>query len=316
MSTEVTVNSLDWSTISVAPDFKMNGFVALSETAQINGILDIENQIGDAEDPHIGAFYRQFYIPMLQIAGIDLSQIRILELGAGFGKLAYGTFKNVNPELYVATDVFTELVNSLTMNLPRWTQNKTGAAILNPDDKLLFKPGVFNVIQSHSVLHHILDYKKSVKDLYNRLDTPGVLIFAEPCMEGYLMLITAIRMFRQNRSLPAKLEEQLDKLDSFIVERCGPQRNDLEFLSQYGTGDKYIYSLHDLMELAAYIGARLHIERDYRDLKSNIKLELSIRGADEETLSALDKFLDTVLPPGINNGYFSDMRQIFCFIKK
>ena len=146
---------------------------------------------------------------MIQAAIAKTYGCRILEFGAGFGQLAYGTLKVIRPEAYVASDVFPQLVSVLDKNLPKWTDSPVAVALLDPQDPLLFKQGFFNVIQSHSVLHHVLDYKSAVRALYERLASPGVLIFCEPCLEGYLFLLTAIRMFRKLASLSEPAASQI-----------------------------------------------------------------------------------------------------------
>ena len=78
----------------------------------------------------------------------------------------------------------------------------------------------------------------------------------------------------------------------------------------------YLFSIYDLFELAEQIGARLHIQRDHRDPKENLKFELKIRGASEENLRAFDGFLTDMLPVGIENACFGDLRQVFCLVKQ
>ena len=165
--------------------------------------------------------------------------------GAGFGQLAYGTLKTIRPELYVASDVFPRLHIGAGRESPKWTDSAAAAALLDPQDPLLFKARLFNVIQSHSVLHHVLDYRSAVRALYERLASPGVLIFCEPCLEGYLFFLAAVRMFRSVVPFPEETAAQIHLVEEYIVERTGPRRADPEFLRKFGAGDKYLYSLYD-----------------------------------------------------------------------
>jgi SAM-dependent methyltransferase len=280
------------------------------------GAPDFENQISDAETEHSINFFKQFHLPMMKMAGIDLGRAAILELGAGLGQLAHGTLKSIEPAYYLATDVFPSLVASLGENLPRWSKNTTvGAALCDPQRDVFIKNGAFSVIQSHSVLHHVLDYRSAVKSLFDKLASPGVIIFTEPCLESYMFLCLMLKMFGKRTKLPEQLAQQVMWLVEHVEQRSGNMRDDKQFLSQFGTGDKYIYSAYDLFNLAEQIGARLHVQKDTRDPKQNLIYELKIRGGDEKTLSNFGVFLDEVLPVGIEKAYFSDLRQVFCFIK-
>lgn len=297
------------------PDLVDRGIPVLSESIFPEGDPDVENQINEAENKQAIDFFKQFHMPMITAAGIDLGDCRILEWGGGFGSLAYGTIKNITPKIYVATDVFPDLVCSLSENLPKWTDVPTAAALLDPQDPLFIKEGVFNVIQSHSVLHHVLDYSAALKLLYSRLASPGILILTEPCLEGYLYCMTVVRMFRKVQKIPDNVRLNLDDYEQFILERVGSERRNKEFLKQFGSGDKYIYSAYDLLDIAHDLGAKLMVQKDHRPLRGNLIWELGLRGADSALQSKFGKFLDEILPVGAENAYFSDLRQVFCFIK-
>ncbi|MGO9094515.1 MAG: class I SAM-dependent methyltransferase [Bryobacteraceae bacterium] len=306
--------ALDWSAVADHLRLSKDGQPLLSVSEPCPGDPDVENQIG-APSPQSISSFRQFHLPMIRAAAIDPGSCRILEIGAGFGQLAYGTLKTIGAELYVATDVFPHLVSVLNANLPQWTDSPAGAAILDPQDPLLFKPGLFNVIQSHSVLHHVLDYRGAVRALYDRLATPGVMIFCEPCLDGYLFFLATVRQFRKLVPLPEATAEKVRLVEEYIVDRTGPRRSDPGFLRRFGAGDKYLYSLYDLMELADSIGARLFIQKDGRSMKENLKFELRLRGGDDDLLAQFDVFLSELLPEGVENAYFSDLRQVFSLRK-
>ncbi len=308
--------AFDWSRVADKIRFSGDGLPCLSDSRIPPGQPNVENQISAPEHPWAVSFFKQFHVPMMQAAGVDPAGCRILELGAGFGQLAYGTLQSIKPELYIATDVFPQLVTELSANLRRWTASTAAAALLDPQDPLLLKRQVFNVIQSHSVLHHVLDYRGAVRALYERLARPGVLIFCEPCLEGYLFFLTTVRMFRKLVPLPDPVAEQVGLVETYILQRAGARRADAEFLREFGTGDKYIYSAYDLMELAEEVGAKLYVQRDGRSLKENLKFELRLRGGDDQTLAAFDEFLSEMLPEGAENAYFSDLRQVFSLRKE
>lgn len=291
--------------------------VYLSSTAIPPGGAQIEGQIGEAEDPQIIAIYRDLIVPMIRKAGVNTGHMRILELGSGFGKLAYGTFQNCSPELYIASDVTPDLFSSLDANLRRWAPSHvpTGTAIMDPQDPLRFRNNCFNVIQSYSVLHHVLDYKQAIASLFQKLASPGILLFMEPFIDGYLFFCTLARIISNRFYLSDSLKAHLNALEENIVART-VNRENLPFLSQFGIGDKHIYSINDLLSLANDLDAQLVIQRDNRDLRELFLGEFQLRGATESELNQIGQFLSDVIPKGIEHALSSDLRQAFCFVKR
>jgi SAM-dependent methyltransferase len=305
----------DWSKVSEAIQFYAGGLPVLSDGSIPSGAPDVENQISAPEQPAAVSFFQQFHLPMIRDAGVEPASSRILEIGSGFGWLAYGTLSTINPEVYIATDVFPQLVTALSENLRKWTRADTAAALCDPQARPLFRSHYFNIIQSHSVLHHILDYRSAVRAMYERLASPGVMVFCEPCLEGYVFLLATVRMFSRDQRLPDKLAEQMALLETYILQRTGSLRDEMDFLRQFGTGDKYLFSAYDLCELADSLGAKLQIKKDGRSMRENIKYEFKIRGADDAILAKVDTFLSSLLPEGVENAYFSDLRQVFTLRK-
>ncbi|CAB3732790.1 hypothetical protein LMG22037_05740 [Paraburkholderia phenoliruptrix] len=290
---------------------------ALSSISIPDGEPDIQNQISEAENRWIIDYFQQFHLPMMVRAGLSLDDLRILEIGGGFGQLAYGTVNSVRPQYYVATDVFPTLVSTMTSNFKKWAIPNCFSALLDPNENELFlRPNSFNVIQSHSVLHHVLHYQSAVERLYQKLDSPGIMIFCEPCLDAYVYFQTLTKAFRDSHSVSPQLALELDYLDLYIDQRCGVDRENAKFLAQFGAGDKYLYSIYDLQRLAETVGAKLYIQKDVRDARGNFEFELKIRKALESDVLAFSNFLDRILPAGVNQGYFSDLRQVFCLIKE
>lgn len=93
-----------------------SGHGLLPDTRVPAGPPQVEGQIGEALSDYIVKFSKGIYEPALLKAGVEPDDSRILEIGVGFGRLAYGTMKNITPDIYVATDVFPELVDSLSKN--------------------------------------------------------------------------------------------------------------------------------------------------------------------------------------------------------
>jgi SAM-dependent methyltransferase len=309
----VMPDQYDWSSISNVVSGGLRPSLSLMDIP--DGDPDVENQIGQAEDEHSVAFFKQFHLPMILRAGIAPEECRILELGAGFGRLAYGTLKTISPKTYVATDVFPQLVDILAENLSKWTSGATGAALFDPQSESFIKKGAFNVIQSHSVLHHVLDYRGAVASLYETLASPGLIIFTEPCLESYQYFITLYNLFENSESVPEDVRLEMSYLRVYIYKRGGEDREDIDFLRSCGAGDKHLYSAYDLHTLADSLGSKLFIIKDNRKPLNNFLFELSLRKADAELLKKFEQFLIKNLPEGISNAYFSDLRQVFCFIK-
>lgn len=310
--------AFDWDSVlsDISQGTSKRKPVFLSDSSIPPGGAQIEGQIGEGEDPYIGDFFRDMVKPIIEKSKVDMRSLDVLELGSGFGKLAYGMFQSCQPNRYIATDVIPDLFESLASNLTKWApvKTQTAVAVLDPQDPLKFKQGAFNVIQSHSVLHHVLDYKTAIRSLYDKLASPGVLIFAEPFVDGYLLFCMFSRLVQQKINLSKNVQSQLSALEENVVART-IHRDDLTYLSRFGTGDKHIYSIHDLLSLANHLNAQLIVQRDSRSLHSMIMCEFQVRGASEQELKQIGSIITELLPPGIENALFSDLRHVFGFAK-
>jgi SAM-dependent methyltransferase len=305
-----------WNRFSTAPQTP-DSLPSLSPIKIPDGEPNVENQISEAENRWISEYFQQFHVPMIARAGVPDGDLRMLEIGGGFGQLAYGTLNNVQPQYYIATDVFPALVSIMAENFHKWSKPNCASALLDPNDENLYiKKNSFNVIQSHSVLHHILHYQEAVKRLFDTLDTPGLMIFCEPCLDAHVYLQTLTKAFRFAYEVSPELSQQLGFLDIYIDQRSGADRTNTEFLSQFGAGDKYLYSIYDIQNLAQKIGARLYIQKDTRKARGNLEFEMKLRNATDLDLVNFREFLDRVLPNGVDEAYFSDLRQVFCLVKQ
>ncbi|MCJ2010417.1 class I SAM-dependent methyltransferase [Methylobacterium sp. J-092] len=296
-----------------------DGRLYLSATEATSASPEFDGQINSPESPHIIKFFSDNYMPIIKMAGINQSDARILEIGAGLGALAYGTLSTFTPLSYVATDIFPILIDEMSNNLSKWSRSETCAALLDPNDRLSFEFNYFNIIQSHSVFHHVADYRTAIANLFDRLRTPGVLIIAEPSADGYALLCMLVRSMQlHNIYAPEKFSElylnTLKKLVNNLADRLS-HANDVNYLRKYGHGDKHIFSVYDLVDLACSLKARLHIQREHRSFFGGTRFQLTSRSANELDIRLTEELIRNLEPVGVQNAVFNDMRIIAAFIK-
>jgi len=218
-------------------------------------LLDDPSIIGQISTPSelsIGPV-KEFYLPAIQDAGIKLDDLRILEIGSGVGNIAYGFSKVAKPLVYLATDAYVQLLDVLRTNLDQFglTESVGWVAGLNADLEIALQPKKFNVVIGHSVLHHVLDYKTLIKRLNGLLDTPGVMLFAEPLRDGWAYFLTIVKLILTQSDIFQISETSktiLAYMENNLSQRI-TRADDREFLSTLE--DKHIFALDDLRGLAS-----------------------------------------------------------------
>ena len=115
---------------------------------------------------------------------------RILEIGCGTGHLSMALAKHKCMQELLVTDgspYFLELVRD---NLPPLPGVAYG--VLDADQLHLLPDGYFTTVAFRYLLHHILDWKGFLGQAVKKLAPGGVLVFEEPCVEGFLNQILAV----------------------------------------------------------------------------------------------------------------------------
>lgn len=193
-------------------------------------------------------------------------QSNILDVGCGKGELTIGLAEVAREARIFGFDHSAESMRVLA---------ETGSLLgvrerleLSTQDAaaLGYAESSFDMIFGNAVLHHILDWKQLVEQLFALLRPGGRATFAEPFLDAYLMTMVVLKMaVREYRLTKGPTLPNDTGLLDFIVSNIGERtkyRNDLAHLSQLT--DKHLFTVSDMLESAERFGCRLHLE-DYED---------------------------------------------------
>lgn len=282
----------------------------------------IEGQIGEPENPKTIEIVRDLFSTAITQSGIPKDDLRLLEIGAGKGRLAYG-FLNVFPaKLYIATEPFPSLLGVLRNNLEKWQQQNqsTLVAAYDANCPLSLKPNVVNVAIGNSVLHHILHYEECIERLSKILDTPGALIFNEPSKDAWIFLLTVLnfllllveRDHTLSKSISKKSIEFLVRRQNNITQRM-QKADDFEFLSSLD--DKHLFSIAKMARIAKKHGLEMFAYKGNHDAIISVRRQL-LQRMDQEDAVILDKIVTQVIPQFTQDSYQAQASTVFCFYKK
>ena len=174
----------------------------------------------------------------------------LLEIGCGTGVLSAGLVKPNYFSKYLITDPSSAFLEISKTKLTKAGLDLTNTdfAILNADDMISLPKSMFSVIAIRATLHHILDVEKFIKYSAKALSRNGVLVFQEPCREGYI-LMGAMAQF-----LPLVLEKKSIKLTEkqkysiqiFIDTMKYYSRTDLD---KTLAEDKHLFKVDEIMRI-------------------------------------------------------------------
>jgi ubiquinone/menaquinone biosynthesis C-methylase UbiE len=108
---------------------------------------------------------------------------RILEIGAGTGNLTlglvrYGQFAEIH-----CSDVSPRFLGRLIDRVRETGSQDRFHAYLLDANRLPFADGTFDAVVGHSILHHLLDFERTLEDVLRVLKPGGSAVFGEPMME-------------------------------------------------------------------------------------------------------------------------------------
>jgi len=281
----------------------------------------IEGQIGQpgAESLHI---LRQRYLPIIRSFGLATEDLRVLELGAGFGRLTYAFIQELSPRYYIATEPFVSLLQVLRKNLDAWgyAWPKGIVAAYDANSPSTIRPGAVNLVVGNAVLHHILAYQQCLTHLTEILDRPGLMMFVEPIHEAWAYWVTVVKsVLFAARGAGARLALS-DKTRMMLqrhaqnLENRMSRKQDLAFLSTLE--DKHFFSLPDLMEFAERNRLRFHCQKAGMDWLFLAKRRLDALSIEPKDADQICAFIAEVMPAGLGDTLMQEFTMTVCFYKE
>jgi SAM-dependent methyltransferase len=181
-----------------------------------------------------------------------------LEIGCGTGHITLGLVAaHAYPELLI-TDASPAFLRITRAKLASWGLEPSGVryAILLAEEIERLPAGVFAAVFLRSTLHHILEVDAFIHAAAARLRAGGVLVFQEPCLEGFVV------MGALAQCMPAVVEsagveltpEQRERVEQFVqtVEfyaRLDADKSEAE--------DKHLFRVDELMQMCDGAGLDL-----------------------------------------------------------
>jgi len=181
-----------------------------------------------------------------------------LEIGCGTGRISLSLLLSERIDELLVTDpspAFCRITAAKLSKLPPGS-TKAHLAILLAEDVSRLPKGLFSLIALRSTLHHILDVKQFFFDCAEVLAPGGLMLFEEPCYEGYVVM-GAITQF-----MPEVLKGngvRLSKKHLFDIQMFAETmrfyaRRDVD---KSACEDKHLFRLDELMRICGGCGLRL-----------------------------------------------------------
>jgi ubiquinone/menaquinone biosynthesis C-methylase UbiE len=113
-------------------------------------------------------------LPLFQRMGFNVHERDILEIGCGSG---YGAFllNQLNPKSYIGLDLMEEQIKLARENYPQYKFTVQDATDLSP-----FSDASKDIIVIFGVLHHIIEWRKTINEITRVLKPDGSLFIEEP----------------------------------------------------------------------------------------------------------------------------------------
>ncbi len=124
-----------------------------------------------------------------------------------------------------------------------------------------------------------------------------------------------MRAIRNKFRLHPNTVHAVSLLESNILDRVR-ERDSIGFLSQYGFGDKHLFSFKDVSQLTEEFGGSLSIRGFPSDLPALFAGEFRIRGASEQEVSDIESFLRELIPLEVGEAHFSSLIHTYAITKR
>ncbi len=208
----------------------------------------------------------------------------ILEIGSGTGNITASLVNNSNFSQVHSCDISQKFLNSIEKNycITDEAKNKINFYICDAN-QLPFAPESFDVVMGHSVLHHFLYYKRTIKRSYDALKPGGIAAFYEPVIQGKILIaffIDLMLKFQEN-SLKIFSNEEVQRMRKMVshITKASRIKEKTELASME---DKYIFDITELSGIAAKIGFKSFASINHGGVNST-----AIRGYKPYVISTL-----------------------------
>ena len=108
----------------------------------------------------------------------------VLEIGSGTGQLTWGLARKLPFKNVYASDISWKFLDGVKSNLLNQASDKHVQYYACDANNLPFKANSFDLVVGHSVLHHFIDYDKTIRKSFELLKPGGRAIFYEPVLQG------------------------------------------------------------------------------------------------------------------------------------
>ena len=181
----------------------------------------------------------------------------VLEIGSGTGQLTWGLTRRLPFKTVNACDIsykFLDGIRTTLLNQPSDNHVNYYACDAN---NLPFQPNTFDLVVGHSVLHHFIDYDKTIKNVFGLLKPGGQAMFYEPVLQGkaWIAFMADLMIRIENRTKWGVLDEQdIKKIEHMVrhiikAKWIGDNRERLMQIE-----DKHVFDIHKMRDLAKAIG--------------------------------------------------------------
>lgn len=181
----------------------------------------------------------------------------MLEIGSGTGQLTWGLARKLPFKTVNACDISSKFLDGVRTNL----LNEPGDSHVNyyacDANNLPFKKGSFDLVVGHSVLHHFIDYDKTIRQAFDLLRPGGKAMFYEPVLQGkaYVAFFAELMLRIEKRTNFGVLNEQdVKKIEHMIrhilkAKWIGDNRERLMKVE-----DKHVFDIQIMRDLSKEIG--------------------------------------------------------------
>lgn len=215
----------------------------------------------------------------------------VLEIGSGTGQLTWGLARKLPFKTVNACDISSKFLDGVRSNL----LNQPGDSHVNyyacDANNLPFKKNSFDLVVGHSVLHHFIDYDKTIRQAFDLLRPGGKAMFYEPVLQGKAIIaFFADLMLRIEKRVakPTLTPEDIGKIERMNrhILKAKWIGNDRERLMKIE--DKYVFDISGMRKLAKEIGYRGYAYSNFyeadKGYKSHWAQHLLMQGIDAKKI--------------------------------